>query len=71
MRYPIVIHKDRKSGYGITVPGLPGCFSAGVTTLDGDEIPQTQGGNAIGAAGAGGDGVYRSAQGGVTGTRRD
>ncbi|MCY3728995.1 MAG: type II toxin-antitoxin system HicB family antitoxin [Nitrospira sp.] len=31
MRYPIVIHKDRKSGYGVTVPDLPGCFSAGDT----------------------------------------
>ena len=25
------IHKDRKSDYGITVPDLPGCFSAGST----------------------------------------
>jgi predicted RNase H-like HicB family nuclease len=33
MRYPIVIHKDRKSDYGVTVPDLPGCFSAG-STLD-------------------------------------
>jgi predicted RNase H-like HicB family nuclease len=31
MRYPIVIHKDRKSDYGVTVPDLPGCFSAGAT----------------------------------------
>ena len=31
MRYPIVIHKDKKSGYGVTVPDLPGCFSAGDT----------------------------------------
>jgi predicted RNase H-like HicB family nuclease len=31
MRYPIVIHKDRKSDYGVTVPDLPGCFSAGST----------------------------------------
>jgi predicted RNase H-like HicB family nuclease len=31
MRYPVVIHKDRKSDYGVTVPDLPGCFSAGVT----------------------------------------
>lgn len=28
MRYPIVIHKDKESGYGVTVPDLPGCFSA-------------------------------------------
>ena len=31
MRYPIVIHKDRDSDYGVTVPDLPGCFSAGDT----------------------------------------
>ncbi len=33
MRIPIVIHKDRDSDYGVTVPDLPGCFSAG-RTLD-------------------------------------
>ena len=33
MIYPIVIHKDKRSDYGVTVPDLPGCFSAG-TTLD-------------------------------------
>jgi predicted RNase H-like HicB family nuclease len=31
MRYPVVIHKDKASDYGITVPDLPGCFSAGET----------------------------------------
>ena len=31
MRYPIVIHKDGESVYGVTVPDLPGCFSAGDT----------------------------------------
>ncbi len=31
MRYPIVIHKDIDSAYGVTVPDLPGCFSAGDT----------------------------------------
>ena len=31
MRYPIVIHKDPDSDYGVTVPDLPGCFSAGDT----------------------------------------
>lgn len=31
MRYPIVIHKEPKSCYGVTVPDLPGCFSAGAT----------------------------------------
>jgi len=33
MNFPIVIHKDRGSDYGVTVPDLPGCFSAG-RTLD-------------------------------------
>ncbi len=33
MNYPIVIHKDPASDYGVTVPDLPGCFSAG-STLD-------------------------------------
>ena len=34
MRYPIVIHKDPDSDYGVTVPDLPGCFSAGDTMDD-------------------------------------
>jgi len=32
MRFPIVIHKDNDSDYGVTVPDMPGCFSAGTTT---------------------------------------
>jgi len=31
MRYPIVIHKDPDSDYGVSVPDLPGCTSAGST----------------------------------------
>jgi predicted RNase H-like HicB family nuclease len=31
MRYSIVIHKDPESNYGVTIPDLPGCFSAGET----------------------------------------
>jgi predicted RNase H-like HicB family nuclease len=31
MRYPVVVHKDPDSDYGVTVPDLPGCFSAGET----------------------------------------
>lgn len=31
MKYPIAIHKDKNSGYGVTIPDLPGCFSAGDT----------------------------------------
>jgi predicted RNase H-like HicB family nuclease len=34
MRYPVVIHKDTDSDYGVTVPDLPGCFSAGETVDD-------------------------------------
>ena len=36
MRFPIVIHKDKDegSGYGVIVPDLPGCFSAGDTLED-------------------------------------
>ena len=31
MKYPVVIHKDENSDYGVTFPDLPGCFSAGET----------------------------------------
>ncbi|MGA7277460.1 MAG: type II toxin-antitoxin system HicB family antitoxin [Desulfocapsaceae bacterium] len=31
MRYPFAIHKDENSCYGVTVPDIPGCFSAGDT----------------------------------------
>jgi predicted RNase H-like HicB family nuclease len=31
MYYSIVIHKDPDTSYGVTVPDLPGCFSAGDT----------------------------------------
>ncbi len=31
MKFPIVIHKDETSDYGVTFPDLPGCFSAGDT----------------------------------------
>lgn len=33
MRYPIAIHHDDGTAYGVTVPDVPGCFSAG-DTLD-------------------------------------
>jgi predicted RNase H-like HicB family nuclease len=29
--YPVVLHKDCDSDYGVVVPDLPGCFSAGKT----------------------------------------
>ena len=28
---PIIIHHDKDSCFGVTVPGLPGCFSSGDT----------------------------------------
>jgi predicted RNase H-like HicB family nuclease len=31
MRYPVVIHKEKGSDYGVSVPDLPGCHSAGRT----------------------------------------
>ncbi|MFI4915659.1 MAG: type II toxin-antitoxin system HicB family antitoxin [Phycisphaerales bacterium JB060] len=34
MHYPIAIHKDAKSDYGVSVPDLPGCISAGATIED-------------------------------------
>jgi predicted RNase H-like HicB family nuclease len=34
MKYPIYIEKDKDSDYGVTVPDLPGCFSAGVSIED-------------------------------------
>ena len=40
MRYPIVIHKDPDSDYGVTVPDLPGCFSAGSTMDEAFEMAQ-------------------------------
>lgn len=34
MRYPVVIHKDSESCNRVTVPDLPGCFSAEDTIED-------------------------------------
>ncbi len=31
MKYPVVIHKEKDSAYGVTVPDIPGCFSCGDT----------------------------------------
>lgn len=31
MLFPIAIHKDRGTSYGVTVPDVPGCFSYGDT----------------------------------------
>ena len=34
MYVPVIIHKDHDSDYGVTVPDLPGCFSAGDSLAD-------------------------------------
>ena len=31
MKYPVLIHKKSSSDFGVTVPDLPGCYSAGAT----------------------------------------
>lgn len=31
MTFPVVIHREKGTDYGVTVPDLPGCFSAGET----------------------------------------
>ena len=40
MRFVVVIHKDMGTGYGVTVPDLPGCFSAGDTLEEAIESAQ-------------------------------
>ncbi len=34
MKFPVVLHKDPDSDYGVTVPDVPGCFSAGATVAE-------------------------------------
>lgn len=29
MRYPVVIHKDEQSDFRVSIPDIPGCYSAG------------------------------------------
>jgi len=31
MKFPVVLHKDADSDYGVIIPDVPGCFSAGST----------------------------------------
>jgi len=31
MKFPVVLHKDADSEFSVTVPDVPGCFSAGST----------------------------------------
>jgi predicted RNase H-like HicB family nuclease len=33
MKFPVAIHKDAGSSYGVTVPDFPGCTSAGETVV--------------------------------------
>ena len=32
--YPVVIHKNNASDFGVTIPDLPGCFSAGSSMVE-------------------------------------
>ncbi|MFT4923946.1 MAG: putative RNase H-like HicB family nuclease [Phenylobacterium sp.] len=38
MKYPIVIHKDPDSDYGVTVPDVAGCFTAGTSMEEAIEM---------------------------------
>lgn len=40
MNYPVFLEKDSTSDYGVTVPDLPGCFSAGATVEEALENAQ-------------------------------
>jgi predicted RNase H-like HicB family nuclease len=31
MQFPVVVHKDEVSSYGVTIPDFPGCFTSGDT----------------------------------------
>lgn len=31
MKFPVVLHKDEKSDYGVCIPDVPGCFTVGAT----------------------------------------
>ena len=34
MKFTVVLHKDSNSAYGVIVPDVPGCFSAGATVME-------------------------------------
>ena len=40
MKYPVLIHKESSSDFGVTVPDLPGCYSAGITMEEALESAQ-------------------------------
>lgn len=31
MLFPVVVHQEGKSSFGVTIPNFPGCFTAGET----------------------------------------
>ena len=31
MLFPVVVHKEKRSDYGVVIPDIPGCFTAGKT----------------------------------------
>jgi len=34
MKYPVLIHKEADSEYGVTLPDVPGCFTSGKSVRD-------------------------------------
>lgn len=34
MLFPVVVHKDKDSSFGVTIPDIPGCFTTGDTLND-------------------------------------
>lgn len=34
MKFPVVLHKDADTDYGVIVPDVPGCYSAGSTVSE-------------------------------------
>ena len=40
MKFPVVLHKDTDSDYGVIIPDVPGCFSAGTTVAEAFENTQ-------------------------------
>ncbi len=40
MKYSIVVHKDSNSDYGVTVPDIPGCYTAGSSMEEAIDMAQ-------------------------------
>lgn len=40
MKFPVVLHKDADSDYGVTLPDVPGCFTAGSSVTESLENAQ-------------------------------